>query len=931
MRHRGPISCLLAAGLALAPLSALADTRSDARRYFQRGMQAVRDGSYEEGITLLLQAYDLRPHPNVLYNVARAYVSLGDVDSAVDYFRRYLAAEPRDSGDVRKVLEDLELRQRLRGLVDDGMAAIAAGRHAEGVALLQRAYNQRPHPNLLYNIARAQEQAGELSAAISNYQAYAASGPPDVESVNARIEALRKRRADESAVEPARPTPPPTTTPGRGRPRPEPVVGADPDEVARRVVALLRAEGGLVAPSVGEAVRPTTETVDLSDSATAAVTLEEKEGAGYDAVVVTASRREQSPLDAPNAVTIITEEDIRLSGARSIPDLLRRVPGMDVMAMSYADWNVAMRGFNRRIANKLLLLVDGRTAYEDFLGGVLWLGQTYDLMDIARIEVVRGPGSAIYGANAYAGIVNVITKKPEDIGGSTVFAGGGNGAAARVAYQYGARKGPLGVRASVGYEQGNKYDFEYDPARVDYTAAIPRSAELARSVEVLRADAQAELHLPGDAGHLFFGGGLFDGYAEFYGVSALRNQNNDGIGTNLRAGYRGELFSVLAFWNRLRTDTKPQFFRTGLPDLGSTVAADLIVVEPVFRPSFELWGQHELVLGAEYRHKFIDWNYLDDAHEEVFFAIFLQDSWRITEDWTVLVSYRLDRHPLIGFIEQPDLSLPGSPRLAVVFKPGEGQAVRASIGTAFRQPTQAETYLDLSASSPVAGVAVNLVGSRDLLPEDIVTVDVGYLSQGDFGELELVAYFNRVNNLITRSPLIPTAIDRPFDPELGAFVGAQSLYLNDPRVFLAFGTELATRLYPVEGLDVGASYALQYIVDSDSGDRFTDSPMHKATLWTQLRTRFGLDVGLTIQYVSSQDWIEPDFDADDPSGFRLDPLRVDDAVIVFGRLGYRLLDDQLELALSGTNLLDIGENRHLEHPFANRVQARVFGSVIARF
>ena len=106
-----------------------------------------------------------------------------------------------------------------------------------------------------------------------------------------------------------------------------------------------------------------------------------------------------------------------------------------------------------------------------------------------------------------------------------------------------------------------------------------------------------------------------------------------------------------------------------------------------------------------------------------------------------------------------------------------------------------------------------------LEPERIVTLDVGYLLQPDFGELEAVAFLNRVDNLIVFSAFQPTPPDQPFRPEIGAYVGATSTQVNDPRSFLAFGTELAVRLYPIEGVDVGASYAFQYIVDEDTGAR----------------------------------------------------------------------------------------------------------------
>src|SRR5687768_3419243 len=164
-------TCALLAATLFCPLTARADTRAEARRYFTRGMEAIDSGRPREGIDLLLQAYEIRPHPNVLFNVARAYVALNDLDKAIDYFQQYIKSNPPDMEQVEQSLADLRDRQRLRKLVDDGMGAIAGGRYLEGVALLQRAYAEKPHPNLLFNIGRAYEEAGDVKNAIDTYRA----------------------------------------------------------------------------------------------------------------------------------------------------------------------------------------------------------------------------------------------------------------------------------------------------------------------------------------------------------------------------------------------------------------------------------------------------------------------------------------------------------------------------------------------------------------------------------------------------------------------------------------------------------------------------------------------------------------------------------------------------------------------------------------
>jgi iron complex outermembrane receptor protein len=138
-----------------------------------------------------------------------------------------------------------------------------------------------------------------------------------------------------------------------------------------------------------------------------------------------ASRYEQPISRAASNVYVITDEDIRQSGATDLPTVLRRIPGMEVMQMSGATYNVSVRGDNQASANKLLVLVDGRSIYVDVQGSMFWKAIPVTLPEIKRIEVIKGPASAVYGFNAFDGVVNIITKSPEEMKGTTLQFGGG--------------------------------------------------------------------------------------------------------------------------------------------------------------------------------------------------------------------------------------------------------------------------------------------------------------------------------------------------------------------------------------------------------------------------------------------------------------------------------------------------------------------------
>jgi iron complex outermembrane receptor protein len=126
--------------------------------------------------------------------------------------------------------------------------------------------------------------------------------------------------------------------------------------------------------------------------------------------VTSVMKTSQSLSETPAAIHVLTQEDIRRSGATNIPDLLRIVPGVQVAELDNNIFAVSIRGFNDIHANKLLVLVDGRTVYNNIFSGVIWSFLTLIMEDIDRIEIIRGPGSSVWGANAVNGVINIITK-----------------------------------------------------------------------------------------------------------------------------------------------------------------------------------------------------------------------------------------------------------------------------------------------------------------------------------------------------------------------------------------------------------------------------------------------------------------------------------------------------------------------------------------
>jgi iron complex outermembrane receptor protein len=145
-----------------------------------------------------------------------------------------------------------------------------------------------------------------------------------------------------------------------------------------------------------------------------------------DSTITSVGKKAQRLSESAAAIYVITPEDIRRSGVTSIPEALRLAPGMDVARIDSNKWAISARGFNGRFANKLLVLMDGREVYNPSFGGVYWEVQDLPLEDIDRIEVIRGPGAALWGANAVNGVVNIITKNARDTQGGSLSGGGGS-------------------------------------------------------------------------------------------------------------------------------------------------------------------------------------------------------------------------------------------------------------------------------------------------------------------------------------------------------------------------------------------------------------------------------------------------------------------------------------------------------------------------
>ncbi|MBS1153226.1 MAG: btuB3, partial [Myxococcaceae bacterium] len=306
-------------------------------------------------------------------------------------------------------------------------------------------------------------------------------------------------------------------------------------------------------------------------------------------------------------------------------------------------------------------------------------------------------------------------------------------------------------------------------------------------------------------------------------------------------------------------------------------------------------------------------------------AAFVQEEYRPITSLTLLGSYRIDYHPLL------DNGKPGfaqSPRVSLLWQPVEGQAVRASFATAFREPTFLESYMDIRTPVPgVNGASVLTQGNRTLRPERMLAFEVGW--RGELARLgleyDLALYWNVVDDLIALTAVNPVPADQAYDPFTQSYLLGRSNFQNDPVTYTARGGELGFKWSILNGLDLRLSTAIQNIASNTAGvcGPCSQAPTVKVFGGIWYQTPVNLDLSVDAAYTSSTIWVEREPAAEDPTRISNVSNALGGYVVVNARVGYRLFKDRLTVAVVGSQL----GPTHAEHPFGNLISRRVFATV----
>lgn len=407
------------------------------------------------------------------------------------------------------------------------------------------------------------------------------------------------------------------------------------------------------------------------------------------------SKHTERLIDAAASIYVISREDIHRYGATSIPEILRLAPNLQVARVDSSQHAISARGFNSTTANKLLVLIDGRSVYTPLFSGVFWDVQDTMIEDIERIEVISGPGGTLWGANAVNGVINIITRHTRDTAGRLVSVGAGNderGAGAR----YG---GKLGENATYRiYAKG----FDRD------NTVTAGGAGAQDSWKKGQAGFRLDWGKGGDT--LLLQGDAYDGSIDqrIFDDKSISGAHFLGRWNRTLAG--GSALQVQAYYDRTRRNYPGTF--------GEVLDTYDIDVQHRFSPG----GRHDIVWGGGYRYsRDVVTNsaalaFLPATRDLTLGNVFVQDSIALGERLKLTVGAKLEHNNYTGFEIQPNVRL--------AWKPSEQVLLWSAISRAVRTPSRLDRDLFVPGSAPFV-----IAGGPDFKSEKLTAYEIGYRAQ----------------------------------------------------------------------------------------------------------------------------------------------------------------------------------------------------------
>ena len=460
-------------------------------------------------------------------------------------------------------------------------------------------------------------------------------------------------------------------------------------------------------------------------------------------VVVSASKTEQQLVDAPATMTIIGARELSVAPSGGYGDLLRNVPGLNITQISARDINVTSRGATGSLATSQLAVLDGRSIYQDFFGFVMWDFMPADLDEIKRIEVIRGPASAVWGANALNGVINVLTKSPREMAGSNFTIG--VGALDREVNNDGAESGQIFyVRGSHAAAVNDRWAYKisagsyFSDALARPTGAIPNGTGTQYPTYTNNGTLQPKL----DARFDYDFADKTKKLQFAAGVGGTDGVMHTGIGPfDIDRGAKMGYWKVNYAKNALRVQAFMNFLNGQATNLVSVTPAAQPIALDFDTKTFDIelgdtrlvQNKHVLTYGGNLRFNHFDLTIAPDEHSRTEGGAYIQDEFMLSTMYRIVAGARVDKFSSID-------NAVFSPRVALVIKPKPEQSVRVSYNRAFRAPSMINNNLKTTIGTPLPLGAINpafaplgtyyvptdAIGNKDLTQEHIDMFEVAY-------------------------------------------------------------------------------------------------------------------------------------------------------------------------------------------------------------
>jgi iron complex outermembrane receptor protein len=668
-------------------------------------------------------------------------------------------------------------------------------------------------------------------------------------------------------------------------------------------------------------------------------------------VVVTGSRAEEKLINAPATMSVITPDMIEVAPSQNFAELLRSIPGVNITQVSARDINLTSRAATSTLATGQLALLDGRTLYQDFFGFVMWDFLPVNFNEIKQVEVIRGPASAVWGANALYGVVNVISKSPREMQGTSAMFG------------FGGFDRPEDDAGSLWYLSGTYADAPNDRWSYKLSGGGYSQDALARPIGQIPCERAEVCTVPTtnyppytnqgtaqpkfdarvdydyeDSRKLSFSGGFAGTDGIMHSGIGPFDINSGSVMGYAKANFTKGGLRAGFFTNILKGDAD-QLLTRGANGAPITFSFDTTTVDFDVSNVKVVGKRHAISYGGNLRFNNFDLSIAPEADNRVEFGLYAQDEIFLTDTYRLVAGARVDRFDFID-------DFVFSPRVTFMVKPEEDHTFRVSYNRAYRAPSVINNHINLVISEPIDLrplnpalpfpylLPVNIVGNTDLQEQSLDAFEIGYSGVVLEGRAIISAayYMNWINNdiLFTQDGVYTAAnppSNWPLPPAVITLLAAQGRTLPSQFTYRNFGKSTT------QGIELGvnafvnryASLFANYSYQADPDPK--DFPLSELNLPPHNRFNVGVNFNynkflgnLSLTYTDDAFWQDV---LNDPYHGTTEAY-----TLVNAGFGYKWADDKVTTSLKIVNLANSSIQQHV---FGDVTKFQMVGEIKVNF